>query len=119
MDIQDLDFKEVFQKPVDSPFFACHIEGELSNQELKTVLGGSKPVKTVVEVLKPALLDKIATQTVVKKEAISVLVKDKALDTNMGAGSGQDMGGDPGQQVCFPSDSPPYYICLEQSSPSV
>lgn len=111
MDIQDLDFKEVFQKPVESPFFACHLEGQLSNQELKTVVGGSKPVKTVVEVSKPALLDKIATQAVVKKEAVSVLVKDKDSDTWMG--------GDPGHWVCFPCDYPPYHICLEQSSASV
>lgn len=42
MDIKDLDFKELLQKPVEEPFFAHHFQGQLSNQELETVLGGSQ-----------------------------------------------------------------------------
>lgn len=106
MDIQDLDFKEVFQKPVDLPFFACHIEGQLSNQELKTVVGGAKPVNTVVEVSKPALLNKIATQAVVEKKAVSVL--DNQSDT--------DSAWHHDEPLCIPYNLPPYYICFGQSS---
>lgn len=40
MEIKDLDFKELLQKPVEEPFFAHHLEGQLSNQELKSVVGG-------------------------------------------------------------------------------
>lgn len=47
MDIQDLDFKELFQKPVEEPFFAHHLEGQLSKQELETVVGGSEPVRSL------------------------------------------------------------------------
>ncbi len=55
MDILDLNFKEVLQKPIELTFFARHFQGQLSNQELKTVVGGSKPVNIMVQVSESAL----------------------------------------------------------------
>lgn len=47
MDIQDLDFKELLQKPLEEPFFTHHLEGQLSKQKLETVVGGSEPVRSL------------------------------------------------------------------------
>lgn len=46
MDIKDLDFEELLQKSVEEPSFAHHLEGQLSNQELETVVGGSEPLNS-------------------------------------------------------------------------
>lgn len=42
MDIKDLDFKELLQKPVEETFLARHLQGQLSSQELESVAGGSQ-----------------------------------------------------------------------------
>lgn len=39
MEIRDLDFKKLLQKPVEETVFACHLD-QLFNQELETVVGG-------------------------------------------------------------------------------
>jgi len=46
MDIQDLDFKELLQKPAEKLVSTCYLEGQLSNQELETVVGGVRAAVT-------------------------------------------------------------------------
>lgn len=77
MDIKDLDFIKLLQKPLEEPVFAPHIEEQVSKQELETVVGGSEPVKTGVEVSKSALSIKIIEQPSVSQKAMSVT--DNAL----------------------------------------
>ncbi len=108
MDVKDLDFIELLQKPVEEPVFARHLEGQLSKQKLETVVGGSDPVNTVVEVSESALpAKKIIAKAVVTKEkavaAAAITIKH---------------GMHPGEPLCFPYDEPPYYICLESSPAS-
>lgn len=53
MDIKDLDFKELLQKPVSTRY----LEGQLSSQELETVVGGGAR-KVPPRVSEPAILFK-------------------------------------------------------------
>ena len=41
--MSEIDIKDLTKEPVESPFFARYLEGQLSDEEQKTVVGGQLP----------------------------------------------------------------------------
>lgn len=40
--MSEIDIKDLTKEPVESPFFARYLEGQLSDEEQKSVVGGQK-----------------------------------------------------------------------------